>query len=176
MKITIFLLFITSSISLIAQDRVNPIIEDYGGIFEIPYADDRVDPSLTYNIVVEIAKASEKPEELNWALNNVARLLNLHAMSGVPKENLHVVMVIHAGAAYTVLDNKEHKKKYGVDNPNLELYKRLDEAGVKILVCGQSLIARSIDKDKMVPQVKITSSMLTAMTTYQLKGYAQLVF
>lgn len=176
MRTSFIFLGVLSFFNLAAQDRVNPIIKDYGGIFEIPYAEDKVDPSLTYKIVVEIAKGSEKPEELNWALNNVARLLNLHAMSGVKKENLHVVMVIHAGAAYTVLDNKEHNKKYGVDNPNIELYKRLDEAGVKILVCGQSLIARNIDKDKMVPQVKITSSMLTAMTTYQLKGYAQLVF
>ena len=176
MKIFFFFLSTIAFYDVAAQNRINPIIKDYGGIFDIPYAEDRVDPSLTYNIVVEIAKGSEKPEEVNWALNNVARLLNLHAMSGVKKENLHVVMVIHAGAAYTVLDNKEHKKKYGMENPNIELYKQLGEAGVNILVCGQSLIARDIDKDKMVPQVRITSSMLTAMTTYQLKGYAQLVF
>jgi intracellular sulfur oxidation DsrE/DsrF family protein len=74
------------------------------------------------------------------------------------------------------MNNEEYKKKYKTDNPNLDLFKALSDAGVKIFVCGQSLIARDINKDKMVPQVKIASSMLTTMTTYQLKGYAMLIF
>lgn len=163
--------------SLNAQDKkVNPIIKDYGGIFEIPYADEKVDPTLDYNIIVEVVRESAKPDELNWALNNVARMLNLHAMSGVPKEKLHVVLAIHGGAAFTVMNNEAYKKKYGVDNPNLDIYKALGEAGVRMVVCGQSLIARDIDRTKMVPEVKIASSMLTTMTTYQLKGYAVLTF
>lgn len=155
---------------------VNPIIKGYGGIYDIPNADEKVDPTLDYNIIVEVVRAIEKPEEVNWALNNVARMLNLHAMSGVPKEKLHVVLAIHGGAAFTVKNNEEYKKKYNVDNPNLGIYKELMDAGVKIVVCGQSLIAREIDKDKMVPGIKVASSMLTTMTTYQLKGYAMLIF
>ena len=159
-----------------AQTTVNPIIKNYGGIYDLPDAEEKIDPTLTYNIVIEVVRASEKPEDVNWALNNVARLLNLHAMAGVPKEKLNVVLAIHGGAAFTVKNNAEYKKKYGVDNPNLELYKALQDAGVKIFVCGQSLIARDIDKDKLVPGIKMASSMLTTMTTYQLKGYAMLVF
>lgn len=159
-----------------SQTMVNPIIKGYGGIYDIPNADEKVDPTLDYNIIVEVVRAIEKPEEVNWALNNVARMLNLHAMSGVPKEKLHVVLAIHGGAAFTVKNNEEYKKKYNVDNPNLGIYKELMDAGVKIVVCGQSLIAREIDKDKMVPGIKVASSMLTTMTTYQLKGYAMLIF
>ncbi|MEQ8303853.1 MAG: DsrE family protein [Cyclobacteriaceae bacterium] len=176
MKTVLPLLFVLSSVAAFAQERINPIIKDYGGIFDIPYADEKIDPTLDYKIAIEVVRASESPKEVNWALNNVARLLNLHAMAGVPKEKLHVVLAIHGGAAFTVMNNEEYKKKYKTDNPNLDLYKALEEAGVKIVVCGQSLIARDIDKDKMVPQVKIASSMLTTMTTYQLKGYAMLVF
>ncbi len=176
MKTVLPLLFVLSSVAAFAQERINPIIKDYGGIFDIPYADEKVDPALDYKIAIEVVRASENPKEVNWALNNVARLLNLHAMAGVPKEKLQVVLAIHGGAAFTVMNNEEYKKKYKTDNPNLDLYKALEDAGVKIVVCGQSLIARDIDKDKMVPQVKIASSMLTTMTTYQLKGYAMLVF
>lgn len=39
-----------------------------------------------------------------------------------------------------------------------------------------ALIARDIDRDKMAQKIKIASSMLTTVTTYQLKGYALLVF
>jgi intracellular sulfur oxidation DsrE/DsrF family protein len=104
------------------------------------------------------------------------RLLNLHASGGVPKEKLHVILAIHGGAAYTVMNNEAHRTKYGVDNPNLKLYQELSDAGVKIYVCGQSLIARNIDRTKMVPQMKVATSMLTVLTTYQLKGYAVLRF
>jgi intracellular sulfur oxidation DsrE/DsrF family protein len=158
------------------QTMVNPVIKDYGSIYDIPYADEKIDPTLEYKIVVEVVRAIEKPEDINWALNNVARMLNLHAMAGVPKDKMNVVLAIHGGAAFTVMNNEEYKKKYKTDNPNLDLFKALSDAGVKIFVCGQSLIARDINKDKMVPQVKIASSMLTTMTTYQLKGYAMLVF
>lgn len=177
MKTFLTLLMASSALLLNAQDKkVNPIIKDYGGIFEIPYADEKVDPTMDYNIIVEVVRESAKPDELNWALNNVARMLNLHAMSGVPKEKLHVVLAIHGAAAFTVMNNEAYKKKYGVDNPNLDIYKALSEAGVRMVVCGQSLIARDIDRTKMVPEVKIASSMLTTMTTYELKGYARLVF
>ncbi|HOO09832.1 MAG TPA: DsrE family protein [Cyclobacteriaceae bacterium] len=158
------------------QKMVNPIIKGYGGVYDLPDADVKIDPSLDYKIVIEVARESEKPSDVNWALNNVARLLNLHAMAGVPKENLHVVLAIHGGAAFTVRNNEEYRKAYGVDNPNLGLYQELQDAGVKMVVCGQSLIVRKIDKDKMVPGVEVASSMLTTMTTYQLKGYAMLVF
>jgi intracellular sulfur oxidation DsrE/DsrF family protein len=94
----------------------------------------------------------------------------------VPKSKLHVVLAIHGGAAFTVMNNEAYKEKYGVDNPNLGLYQELQQAGVKMFVCGQSMIARKIDRFKMVPEVKIATSMLTTLTTYQLKEYALLKF
>lgn len=142
----------------------------------MPYADEKIDPTLNYNIVVEVVTSNNKPDEVNWALNNVARMLNLHAMAGVPQEKLNVVVAIHGEATFTVMDNKEYRNKYHVNNPNLELFQALEEAGVKMFVCGQSLLARDINREKMVPQIITASSILTTMTTYQLKGYAQLVF
>jgi intracellular sulfur oxidation DsrE/DsrF family protein len=171
---TLFLLGIT--VSLFSQARINPVIKNYGGIYDIPYAEEKPDPSLDYNILIEIVTASDKPDSTNWALYNVARLINLHVMGGVPKDKLHVVLAIHGGAAFSVMDNETYKAKYGVDNPSLKLFQELQQAGVKMFVCGQSLIARKIDRFKMVPEVKIASSMLTVMTTYQLKGYATLKF
>ncbi len=168
------LLFV--SVAGFSQNRVNPVIKNYGGIFEIPYAEEKPDPSLDYKIIIEIATASDKPDSTNWALYNVARLINLHVMGGVPKEKLHVVLAIHGGAAFSVMNNETYKAKYGVDNPTLKLFKELDQAGVKMFVCGQSIMARNIDRFKMVPEVKVATSMLTTMTTYQLKGYAALKF
>lgn len=176
MKLLLVFFLASFSIGSYAQTRVNPMIPNFGGVFPIPYAEEKPDPTLDYNIVIEIERPSDKPDTLNWALNNVARLLNLHVSGGVPKEKIHVILAIHGGAAFTVMNNEAYRKKYGVDNPNLKLYQELQEAGVRIFVCGQSLIARNIDRLKMVPQVKIATSMLTTLTTYQLKGYATLKF
>jgi len=172
---SIFCLIITHSV--FSQQRMNPIIADYGGVFDIPYAEEKPDPTLQYQIVIDVATGSENPRQVNDALNNVARLLNLHVVGGVPKENLHVVLAIHSGAAFTILNDQAYKLKYGVENPNLRLLKAFHESGaVRLFVCGQSLIARDIDPSKVTPDVKIATSMLTTVTTYQMKGYAMLKF
>lgn len=176
MKNLLIFTLLAVSVSAFSQSRINPVIKSYGGIFDIPYAEEKPDPTLDYKIIIEIATASDKPDSTNWALYNVARLINLHVMGGVPKEKLHVVLAIHGGAAFSVMNNEAYKAKYGVDNPTLKLFKELDQAGVKMFVCGQSILARNIDRFKMVPEVKVASSMLTTMTTYQLKGYAALKF
>jgi intracellular sulfur oxidation DsrE/DsrF family protein len=176
MKSILITSLILLSSSSFSQTRIYPLIENYGGIFDIPYAEEKPDPSFDYNIVIEVEHAIDSPDSVNWALNNVARLLNVHVMAGVKPEKLHVVLAIHGGAAYSILNNDAYKAKYKVDNPNLVLYEELEKAGVRMFVCGQSLIARKIDRMKMVPQVKVASSMLTTITTYQLKGYAVLKF
>jgi intracellular sulfur oxidation DsrE/DsrF family protein len=176
MKVLVSIALVCVSFSGFSQKRVNPVIKNYGGIFEIPYANEKPDPTLEYNIVIEVERANATPDSVNWALHNVARMLNLHVVGGVPKNKLHVVLAIHGGASYTVMSNDAYKAKYGVDNPNLGLYQELQQAGVKMFICGQSMIARSIDRNKTVPEVKIATSMLTTLTTYQLKGYALLKF
>jgi intracellular sulfur oxidation DsrE/DsrF family protein len=176
MKVFCSIVLLLVSVTGYTQQRVNPVIKNYGGIFEIPYAVEKPDPSLDYNIVIEVERTSDRPDSINWALYNVARLINLHVMGGVPKEKLSVVLAIHGGAAFTVMNNDDYKAKYRVNNPNLKLYQELEQAGVKIFVCGQSLIARNINRANLVPEVKIATSMLTILTTYQLKGYALLKF
>lgn len=57
--ITVFLLVFATS--AFAQTRVNPVIKNYGGIFPVADAVEKPDPNLTYNIVIEIERASENP-------------------------------------------------------------------------------------------------------------------
>ena len=71
---------------------------------------------------------------------------------------------------------REYNKKYGVDNPHVPLFKELKAAGVKIFVCSQSMIGRQLTPDMITEEVVPATSMLTTLTTYQLKGYAALKF
>lgn len=159
-----------------AQERKFPIIPNYGGIFDIEKSEDIPDRNMNYNIVVEIATGSENPHELNFSLNNVARLINLHAQAGITKDKIKVIVAIHGEAAYSTLNNEGYEKKYSTNNPNLNLLTELKNAGVELYICGQSLIARKIDQKNIAPELKVALSMLTTVTTYQLKGYAYLKF
>ena len=171
------LILLLSGFSLAAQqEMINPVIKSFGGIIDAPHATEKPDPNMEYKVVIDVASGNNNPEEVYFSLNNVARLMNLHAMGGVPQENMKVVLAIHAGAIWSVLDNESYRKKYEVDNPHIPLFKELKEAGVKIFVCSQSLLGRNLDHEKLAPGVEVATSMLTTMTTYQLKGYAALKF
>lgn len=158
-----------------AQTPANPIIKNYGTI----YAIDKVAPQdtdLDYKIVVDLKSSNENFEKVNSGLNNVARMLNLHGVAGVPKYKLKVAVAVHYTATPIILNNAGYQKKYGVNNPNLELINELKEAGVELFVCGQSLVARKYAFEDVNPQVETALSMLTVVTEKAMSGYQLLVF
>jgi len=163
------------SFATYAQTPANPIIKDYGTINSI----DNVtlpDKSLDYKIMIDLKTSNDAFDKVNKGLINVARALNLHSVGGIPKEQVHVAVAIHYTATPIVLNSAGYQKKYGVDNPNLELIKQLKEAGVEIYICGQSLVARKYPFEDVNPDVTIALSMLTVVTEHTMKGYSLLVF
>ena len=158
------------------QEKQNPIMQDFGGIWDIPQATVTTERDLDYNIVIDLHSGPDSPDMLNPALNNVARMLNLHAVAGAESTKMHVVLAIHASATYSIMTNQGYRAKYGTDNPNIELVRQLDQAGVKLTVCGQSLIAREVAFGEVQEEVEVATSMLTTVTTYQNQGYAYLRF
>ena len=176
-KITIafFQILMYSICTSWAQDKVNPVIETFGGIYDIPEATIRPNTELKYKVVIDLYSGSEAADKLNPALNNVARMINLHAIGGAA-EKMDVVLAIHGSANDIVMSNKHYFDRYHVDNPNIELIRSLKAAGVKLTVCGQSLLYSKVTPSQVLEEVDIATSMLTTVTTYQLKGYAFLSF
>ena len=158
-----------------AQTPANPIIKDYGTINRLEGVAEN-NKSLDYKIVIDLKASNDNFEAVNKGLNNVARLLNLHGVAGVPKEKLHVAVAVHYTATPIILNNTGYQKKYGVDNPNLKLINQLKEAGVELYVCGQSLVARDYAFEDVNPKVEIGLSMLTVVTEKTMQGYQLLVF
>lgn len=174
MKIIYSLFAVLISISCFSQKRVNPVIKSIS-VFDVPDAAIKPDPTIQYQIVIELRDNAD-PKAMNEGLYNIARLINLHISGGVPKENLDVVVVVHGDATFTLTDSKLYEKRYKAPNPNLDLYKELADAGINLVVCGQSLLARNVERSALIPEVKVATSALTTITTYQLKGYAYLKF
>ena len=158
---TLFCLFILGVLQAsFAQTPQFPIVKGYGGIYEIPEATERPDPT----------------KEISRWVDNVARMMNLHGLAGVPKEKLDVKVIIHGGSIFTLLNDENYQKRFEVANPNIKVFEALKEAGADIMVCGQSLLARNLKQQDLWPGVRIAHSALTTITTYVPQGYVLVKF
>jgi len=163
--------FASSSVSF-AQQAHYPIVKGHGGVYKIQEATAFPDPRLHYKIIVDIKEGASGNKAVNGALNNLARLANLHGLGGVTPEHLDIVAVVHGEATVALLSDVSYENRFGVLNPNTDLINSLLEAGIKIFVCGQSLNARKYDARELTTGVQISISAVTMLTTYQLNGYA----
>ena len=156
--------------------KVNPIVKDFGSVWEVPFAQERPDSKMKYDIVVDITDAAAKPDTINVYLEAVATLMNLHGVGGVPAKNINMIVVLHKMAINSIFTNEMYQKRFKMDNPNLPMIAALKAAGVKFYTCGQTLFRARIPQESIIPDVEIATSALTTLTTYQLKGYAMINF
>jgi len=142
--------------------------------------DEKPDPNLDYKIVLDLTGFPEREEKkgkvdsvaVNWALEEIGRLYNLHVAAGIPKNKIQLVAAVHANAMASFFTNEAYREKYKIDNPNLAIIDQLSKAGVKFLVCGQSLIFWGYRKEMLIPQAKLTLTAQTTLSSYQMKGFA----
>lgn len=171
LRLFAFLLPLLGGSPLLAQAKVFPIVPSFGGIYAIPEATIRADKEMNYRIVADVLTPGGSALELAVGLENVARLINLHGVDGVPKERLDVVVVLHGEVTFACLKDGAYTNLFGRSNPNVDLIRELTIAGVQLRVCGQSLRARGIDARDVLREVSVATSMLTAVTTLQQLGY-----
>lgn len=174
--IFIWLSFFSLLSPMIGQEAQFPVVSDYGGIYRINDATVLPDTSLEYRIVIDVVSGPDSPRQMNMSLHNVARLMNLHGLGGVSAGQMQIVLAIHGKATDAVLSNEAYQRRHQVENPNTGLMKSLSDAGVRLTVCGQSLLGSGIATSEVNPLVEIALSMLTTVTTHQLQGFAFLRF
>lgn len=153
-----------------------PVIQGYAGAVPLPNAEVQPQKGRTYKILFNLSKAAEKPDEPIPGLEHMARTFNVFASGGVPPKNLKVVGVFHGPASYAAMSNDTYKAKFGVDNPNLKLIEELKAAGANLFLCGQAAHALKFSEKDMLPQVKLATSAMIVLVTYQNDGYALMPF
>lgn len=168
-------LLLVSSATLCAQEAHFPIVKGFGGIYEVP-GSKQPDSDIDYKIVVDLKTLQKKKSQLNGGLNNVARMMNLHGLGGVSRDQLSVAVVVHGGATEIILSDEGYRRKNGVENPNIKLISALKDAGAEIFVCGQSLLARGYEREEVNSEITVGLSMLTVVTEHMHKGYKLLIF
>ena len=156
-----------------------PAIKGYkwAGVVPVQNIDDKLDPNMQYKLLMELTGFAAKGQEatakteINAGIGEVARKINLHAADGIRKEKMDVVIIVHAGALFALLNNDKYKQKYQVDNPNIALIKELQDFGSKFIVCGQAMTFLRLEKEDLLPGIKEAISAQTVLSMYELKGY-----
>jgi intracellular sulfur oxidation DsrE/DsrF family protein len=148
-----------------------PAIEGYGKVHPLPKAAYQPDSKATYKVVFAMTAASKTPEEVNPAIERVARAVNLYASAGVPLNHLKFVAVAYGAATSIALDDAHYKSDYGMTNPNLAVIARLRKAGVDVAVCGQAVLEHKYQYEWVDPSVTVALSALTTITTLEAQGY-----
>ena len=159
----------------LAQERPaasdGPVIRGYGAVWDIPGPDLATPIDRDLRVVFEVAQSSENPGEVNPFLNTVARFLNMHARAGVPRDRMHVAVVMHGEAAKDALDAELFRSRYGTENRNEGLLRQLDAAGVELFLCGQSAMSRDLPRDRLQPYMRVALSAMTAIAVLKGRGY-----
>ena len=124
--------FAVSCQMALAQPTTGPVIEDYGASFVIDNADVPLIPDHEYRVVFEITGYDQSPGGVNRKLERVARFLNLHAKNGVDPDNMHLAVVVHGAALVNALHDDAYQTRLEMDNPNLDIARKLTDAGVEL--------------------------------------------
>jgi intracellular sulfur oxidation DsrE/DsrF family protein len=149
---------------------VAPRIATHGSVVQLPQAAQQ--PRAGAKIVVDLTQAGPA-DELNPAIEKVAKYLNIYAGAGAEPATVQVAVVFHGEATLNVLEPDAYAKKFGTEgNPNLELLRQLHESGVELYVCGQSLITKGSQPEEVAVFVDTAVSALTAVVNLQSDGYA----
>lgn len=157
------------------EPSMGPVIQDFGPYLPVPEPGFATPADQAMKAVFDVAQSPE-PGEASRHLETPARYLNMHAGSGVAKDNLRAAVVIHGRATRDLLTDAAFQKRFGMDNPNRALVEALIAADVEIILCGQSAAFGGYDKAELLPGVKLALSAMTALVGLQNQGYQLIAF
>ncbi len=147
----------------------SPVAKDVPGAKELP------DPNRMYKVVFDIGKAAAKPDQVNAGLITIATYVNTLAKYGVPADHRKIAVILHKGGEEMIFTNEAYKSRTeGLDNPNIEIIKKLTAAGVSFRVCGQGVTAKKIDRKDILPEIEVDLWAMVAMVNLQLDGYVHI--
>ena len=150
---------------------------DTGGDFYFLAPGDRFDlatrqasrPGRTYRPLGRIERSGrDGPASVGTMVQERPRRIG---RAGVPLENMHLALVVHGTAAKDALREGPFRERYGTDNRNADLLRRLAAAGVEIFICGQSAMSRNLPDDQLLPEVQMALSAMTIRADLQARGY-----
>ncbi len=145
----------------------------YSGVIPVDNVTEKPDPKQDYKLLFELTVNNKDSlaGELNASLVEVERIINLHIASGIPKEKIFPVIIVHGPALFSFTNNDYYRSKYKTDNPNMKIMDELEKFGTKVIACGQAMSFLGVPQAALRPEIKISLTAKTVLSNYQLKGY-----
>ena len=137
-----------------------PVFTDYGPVADIDVTMP-IAPDTTFKHSFDLSSPATAGDP-NRTLVSAARLINMHARAGVPKDNTRIAIVVHGKAVKEMADEL---------SANAGLIAALTDQGVRIIVCGQSAAYYDVATDDLLPGVEMALSAMTAHAVLQQQGY-----
>ncbi|HEV7231954.1 MAG TPA: DsrE family protein [Bacteroidia bacterium] len=155
--------------------KIYPVINAGDGSGVVPVKDptEIPDPNMDYKLLFELTASNPDSvaSELNYGLVEIARIINLHVASGVPLKKIHIVIVAHGFGLNVLTSNAYYKEHFKRENPNLKLINQLAALDARFIACGQALAYFNVNKEALLPNVKVSLTAQTVLSSYALKGY-----
>jgi intracellular sulfur oxidation DsrE/DsrF family protein len=148
---------------------VSPVVPGYGAVVPLPDAVEQ--PAKGSKVVFDVTAAGKNGQPLP-GLIRAATLLNLVGASGLKATDLEVFVVLHGDATTSALDDSAYAAIGNGPHPSADVMKKLGAAGVKFLVCGQSLARKGLDPKRVHNGFTVAASAVTATTSLQARGFA----
>lgn len=155
-----------------------PLLKGSGwsGAFPVEDPSEIPDPTREYKLLFEVIHSNPENTsgEINYSLDEIARILNLHVASGIPREHLKVVIAVHGPGIELATTDEAYTARHSVANPNRELIREMEEkTGAKFIVCGQAMAFFTTTRDELLPGMNVTYTTQTTLSDYQLRGYVR---
>ncbi len=160
----------------LAPKMIYPLIKGskMTGVIPIENISNKPDTDKELKLIFDFTQGTfnnAQGTHVNEGLEEVGRIMNLHIAAGYKKENLKTMIVFHSAALLSILNNEYYQKVYGKPNPNNDLLSQFQKAGTGLVVCGQSMQFREMEKKELLPAIQIAFSAKTTLSKYQKEGY-----
>jgi intracellular sulfur oxidation DsrE/DsrF family protein len=160
------------ALSMEAQGAATGVITHPGATYApVPDVSFGGDPSLTYRFAWAIAESADSAGHVTSGFLAPARVLNTLLADGVPASRIQLAIVARGPAAVDMLDNAAYRAIKGRDNPNLPLLRQLAANGVRLIVCGQTMVGRKLPRDGFPAFVLVSLAATVAQARLAAEGF-----
>ena len=158
------------------EPQTGPVIEEFGAVYGVPSGAMNLNKGTHYKVSMDVSATADFSDDLNRRIESAARFLNLHAKNGIDTKNIEFVIVVHGSAGKDMLTDAAYQTRFDSPNPNTGMLTVLQNAGVKIYLCGQTAAHRGFAVEELNPAVSLALSAMTAHVKLQSEGFTLIPF
>lgn len=153
------------------QQPSGPVIQSTGQSFKVENPTFGIPADHEFKAVFVI-DAGGDTARANLQLTTIARFFNINARHGYAENHILAAAVVHGGGWPDLLNDAAYAARFGGrSNPSRRLVEELVQHGAQIVLCGQTAGARGIQRDELLPGVKVAISAMSALNFLQASGY-----